>query len=184
MKVHPTPLSGLMVIKPRVFSDERGYFLETFRAERFQNHGLASEFVQDNHSRSTRGVLRGLHYTVRRPQIQTVTVSHGKVFDVAVDLRRNSPTFAKWFGLELDGDDPHMLYLPPGFAHGFCVLSEQADIHYKTTHVYDPSDEYTVSYRDDQIGIDWPVTNPILNDRDRAAPLLISSVLPQESLIR
>lgn len=172
MKVTPTPLPGLLVIEPQVFGDERGFFLESFQAPRFAEHGITAPFVQDNHSRSLRGVLRGLHYTVRRPQAQTVYVSHGRIFDVAVDLRRGSPTFAKWFGIEIDGDAPRMLYLPPGFAHGFCVLSERADVHYKTTHTYASDDEFGLRWNDPDIGVAWPIADPLVKLRDAAFPTL------------
>jgi dTDP-4-dehydrorhamnose 3,5-epimerase len=169
MKVHETPLPGVFLVEPRVFRDPRGFFYESFQAERFGEHGLPDRFVQDNHSRSRRGVLRGLHYQLTRPQGKYVTAVRGEIFDVAVDIRRGSPTFGRWFGVTLSGDDPRYLYIPPGYAHGFCVLSEEADFVYKCTDVYVPSDERTVQWNDPAIGIEWPLPDPIVSDRDRAA---------------
>lgn len=172
MKVEPTPLKGLLIVKPPVFSDERGFFLETYQRTRYAEAGMADEFVQDNHSRSRRQVLRGLHFQVRRPQAQIVTLMSGRVFDVAVDLRRRSPTFGKWFGIELAEDGVRQLYMAPGFAHGFCVLSETADLHYKVSRPYDPSDEGGVLWNDPDIGIEWPVAAPLLSARDAGYPRL------------
>lgn len=172
MKVTDTALPGLKIIEPRVFGDDRGFFLETYRTDRFHEFGMTEAFVQDNHSRSHRHVLRGLHFTVRRPQVQTVYVSHGTIYDVAVDLRHDSPTFAKWFGIELDGRTPRMLYLPAGFAHGFCVLSESADVHYKVTHPFDETDEFGIRWNDPDLDIRWPVEAPRVKDRDSGFPLL------------
>lgn len=186
MNVVPTPIPGLLLIKPQVFGDERGFFLESYQRSRFVENGIPLDFVQDNHSRSTLGVVRGLHYTIKRPQAQTVYVSNGKIFDVAVDLRRNSPTFGRGFGVIIDGDDPSMLYLPPGFAHGFCVLSARADVHYKVTHVYEADDEAGLYWNDPVLGVDWPVTDPSLKARDAAFPLLAdipSDRLPQVGFV-
>ena len=169
MKIHETPLPGVLLIEPRVFRDPRGFFYESFNAERFREHGLPTEFVQDNHSRSRRGVLRGLHYQLTRPQGKYVTALRGEIFDVAVDIRRGSPTFGRWYGVTLSGDDPRYLWIPPGYAHGFCVLSDEADFVYKCTDVYVPSDERSVRWDDPTIGIEWPHPDPTVSDRDRAA---------------
>lgn len=172
MKVEETPLPGLLLIEPRCFRDERGFFLESFRRERYQAAGITDDFVQDNHSRSVRGVLRGLHFQIRRPQAQIVTVIHGRIFDVAVDLRRGSATFGRWFGIELSEDGPRQIYMTPGLAHGFCVLSDVADIHYKVSRNYDHADEGGVLWSDPDIGIRWPVTDPMLSVRDASYPRL------------
>jgi dTDP-4-dehydrorhamnose 3,5-epimerase len=172
VKVTPTPLAGLLVIEPRIFEDERGFFLESWNEARFAEAGISVRFIQDNHSRSVAGVMRGMHYTARRPQAQMVYVSQGEIFDVAVDLRPRSPTFGKWHGLILSGERPRQFFLPPGFAHGFQVLSGPANIHYKTTHAYDAGDEFTLRCSDPQVAIDWPLAQPLLKDRDAQAPLL------------
>jgi dTDP-4-dehydrorhamnose 3,5-epimerase len=180
VKVETTPLSGLLVVRPDVFRDARGFFLETYHARRYAEHGVAATFVQDNHSHSTRGTLRGLHAQRARPQGKLVRAVAGEMFDVAVDIRRGSPTFGRWFGIRLSGENFVQLYVPPGFAHGFCVLSEQVDVEYKCTDFYDRSDEITVAWDDPAIGIEWPVSDPTLSDRDRAAPRLaeIADLLP------
>src|SRR5687767_1311546 len=141
MKVTPTPLPGLLVFEPKVFSDHRGSFLETYQARRYRDAGIDADFVQDNHSNSQRGTLRGLHFQIQRPQGKLVWVLAGSVYDVAVDLRRGSPTFKKWFGLTLSADTKQQLYVPPGFAHGFVVTSDSAEFYYKCTEYYDPKDE-------------------------------------------
>lgn len=165
-------LAGVLVIEPRCFRDERGFFLESFHQERYREAGITDRFVQDNHSCSTRGVLRGLHFTVKKPQAQIVTVMRGRIFDVAVDLRRGSPTFSKWFGAELSDEGPRQLYMAAGFAHGFCVLSEMADLHYKVSQYYDPADEGGLLWNDPDIGINWPVAAPLVSSRDAAYPSL------------
>jgi dTDP-4-dehydrorhamnose 3,5-epimerase len=173
MQVEPTPLSGLVVIQPRVFADARGFFLEAYQRARFAEHGLPTEWVQDNVSRSTRGTLRGLHYQLRQPQGKLVWVTHGAVFDVAVDLRRSSPTFGKWHGVELSDSNHRQLYIPPGFAHGFCVLTDLADFAYKCTALYDPQDERTLLWNDADVGIQWPDVQPrILSSKDERGVLL------------
>lgn len=172
MWVEQTQLPGLLLIEPRCFSDERGFFLETFQAERYRNHGITDVFVQDNQSRSTKGVLRGLHFQVRKPQAQIVTVMRGRVFDVAVDLRPNSTTFSRWYGVELGDDGPRQIYMSPGFAHGFCVLSDIADLHYKVSQTYDPADEGGLAWNDPQVGIRWPINAPVVSARDRSYPRL------------
>lgn len=174
MKVTATPLGGLMVLEPQVFADERGFFLETWQMSRYASAGIDAAFVQDGHSRSSRGVLRGLHFTVRRPQAQLVYVSHGEIFDVAVDLRRGSPTFGRWHGITLSADHPRLLFLPPGFAHGFLVLSEWVNVHYKATHLYDPSDEHGLHWADPDLAIEWPLAGmtPVVKARDAGFPRL------------
>lgn len=171
MKIERTRLEGLLIIQPRVFGDDRGFFFESFNERVFaEQTGLEVHFVQDNHSRSARNVLRGLHYQVRRPQGKLVRVVAGEVFDVAVDLRRDSPTFGKWQGDYLSADNKRMLWIPPGFAHGFLVLSDSADFLYKTTDYYAPEHERAILWNDPDLAIDWPLTGtPILSAKDRAA---------------
>jgi dTDP-4-dehydrorhamnose 3,5-epimerase len=172
MYIKETELSGLLLIDPQCFHDERGFFLESFHAERYRAHGIADHFVQDNHSRSRQSVLRGLHFQVKRPQAQIVTVIRGRIFDVAVDLRSDSATFGRWYGVELSDAGPRQLYVAPGFAHGFCVLSEFADLHYKVSQLYDYSDEGGLLWNDQDVGILWPIANPIVSLRDGAYPSL------------
>jgi dTDP-4-dehydrorhamnose 3,5-epimerase len=172
MQVKQTGFAGLLLIEPRSYRDERGFFLETFQAERYCDHGITEAFVQDNHSRSRQGVLRGLHFQVRRPQAQIVTVMRGKIFDVAVDLRPDSTTFGRWHGEELNEDGPRQLYMAAGFAHGFCVLSEFADLHYKVSEIYDAGDEGGLFWNDPDLAIQWPLRDPIVSARDRAYPRL------------
>ena len=167
MLISATPIDGVVVIEPRVFADERGFFLEAFNTRRFREAGLPDRFLQDNHSRSARGVLRGMHYQLRRPQGKLVTAIRGEVFDVALDVRRGSPTFGRWYGTILSGESPRYLYIPPGLAHGFCVLSEIADVVYKCTDLYEASDDHGVLWRDPLAGIDWPVSAPIVSAKDR-----------------
>jgi len=176
-------LPGLLIIEPDVFGDERGFFLETWNAERYRKAGFPDvRFVQDNHSRSSRGVLRGLHFQRQHPQGKLVSVAAGAVFDIAVDLRPNSPTFGQWFGMELNDENHRQLWIPPGFAHGFCVLSEHADFQYKCTEFYHPDDEGGIRWNDPELGIEWPIETPILSTRDQALPTLhelTPSDLPQ-----
>jgi dTDP-4-dehydrorhamnose 3,5-epimerase len=172
MQVVETMLAGVLVIEPRCFRDGRGFFLESFHQGRYREAGITDRFVQDNHSRSGRGVLRGLHFTVKKPQAQIVTVMRGRIFDVAVDLRRGSPTFGKWFGAELSDEGPRQLYMAAGFAHGFCVLSEMADLHYQVSQYYDPTDEGGLFWSDPEIGIHWPLASPIVSARDAVYPKL------------
>lgn len=172
MKIETTSLHGVLVITPQRFQDERGFFLENYHRERYHANGIADEFVQDNHSRSRRGVLRGLHFQVKQPQSQLVTVMRGRIFDVVVDLRRTSPTFGRWVGAELGGEGPRQIYMAPGFAHGFCVLSDFADLHYKASRMYDPHDEGGLRWNDPAVGIAWPVTMPVISPRDAKYPLL------------
>jgi dTDP-4-dehydrorhamnose 3,5-epimerase len=173
MKELNTGISGLKLLEPRVFRDDRGFFLETFRADKFEELGIPTSFPQDNHSRSAAGVLRGLHFQVDPPQGKLVSVARGRIFDVAVDLRRGSATFGKWFGTELNDTNKHMLWIPFGFAHGFCVLGEEpADVIYKTTGVYNAKTEGGVRWNDSEIGVKWPVNNPLVSARDNSLPSL------------
>ncbi|HEY3045468.1 MAG TPA: dTDP-4-dehydrorhamnose 3,5-epimerase [Vicinamibacterales bacterium] len=172
MNLIATPLDGLLVIEPRSFQDARGFFLETYQDARYQDAGIRDRFVQDNQSRSGRGVLRGLHFQVKRPQAQIVTVMRGRVFDVGVDLRPASPTFGQWFGIELSDAGPRQIYMAPGFAHGFCVLSDAADLHYKVSRRYDPADEAGLLWNDPDIHIQWPIDAPAVSPRDAAYPTL------------
>jgi dTDP-4-dehydrorhamnose 3,5-epimerase len=170
MKVEETGLSGALLIEPRCFRDERGFFLESFQEERYRTIGITDDFVQDNHSHSRRGVLRGLHFQVKRPQAQLISIMRGRIFDVAVDLRPDSTTFGRWYGVELSDDSPRQLYMAPGFAHGFCVLSDFADILYKVSRFYDPTDEGGMLWSDPDIGIRWPIENPVVAQRDSLYP--------------
>ena len=168
MKLVATPLDGVLILEPRVFSDERGFFLETYNLAKVAGTALDVSFTQDNHSRSTAGVIRGLHYQLRNPQGKLVHVARGAILDIAVDIRIGSPTFGRWTGVELTDENLRSLWIPPGFAHGFCVLSEIADVLYKCTTVYDPSDDYGVAWNDPAIGIEWPVASPVVSAKDAA----------------
>jgi len=172
MKVEATELPGVLLIEPRVFADRRGFFLETYSSRRYAEAGVGATFVQDNLSRSARGTLRGLHAQRRRPQGKLIRVVEGEIFDVAVDIRRGSPSFAGWVGVRLSGETFRQVYVPPGFAHGFCVLSETAVVEYKCTELYDPADEIGVIWNDPDIGIQWPISDPTLSAKDGAAPRL------------
>lgn len=172
MQVTETGIPGLLIIKPRVFGDHRGFFLETFHSERYADKGIPGPFIQDNLSRSDRGVLRGLHYQMRYPQGKLVQVTRGAVFDVAVDIRRGSPDFGRWFGIELSESNHTQLYIPAGFAHGFCVLSDCTDFSYKCTDFYHPEDEAGIIWNDSDIAIEWPVIDPGLSEKDRKFPQL------------
>ncbi len=171
MKVIPTSIPEVLIIEPNVISDNRGFFFESFNEKAFsQNTGLNVNFVQDNHSHSVRGVLRGLHYQIRQPQGKLVRVVRGAVFDVAVDIRKSSPTFGQWVGVELTEDNCRQLWTPPGFAHGFLVLSDSADLLYKTTNYYSPEFERSILWNDPTIGIQWPLDGePQLSTKDRVA---------------
>jgi dTDP-4-dehydrorhamnose 3,5-epimerase len=172
MKILETPLPGVWVIEPRVFNDDRGFFFESYHEQRAWDAGLQVKFVQDNHSFSKRGTLRGLHYQLKNPQGKLVRVATGEVFDVAVDIREGSTTFGQWFGTYLSAENHRQLYVPPGFCHGFCVLSETADFLYKCTDFYTPGDEYGIRWDDPAIGIEWPITEPVLSSKDAIAPLI------------
>jgi dTDP-4-dehydrorhamnose 3,5-epimerase len=169
MNVRPTTIPGVLVLEPRVFTDDRGFFFESHNERSFEAAtGLAVRFVQDNHSRSGRSVLRGLHYQVRQPQGKLVRVADGCIFDVAVDIRRGSPTFGRWVGVELSAENRLQLWIPPGLAHGFLVLSETADVLYKATDFYAPGDERCLAWNDPALAIDWPACGsaPRLSEKD------------------
>ena len=172
MRRLPTELDGLALIEPSVFADERGFFLESFREDTLAELGITEHFVQDNHSRSQRGVVRGMHFTVGPGQAKLVRVARGRVLDAVVDIRHGSPTFGRWETFELDDRDGRMLFVPIGFAHGFLVLSDVADVLYKCTSYYDGSLERGFAWDDPDVAIDWPVDDPIVSERDRAAPRL------------
>jgi dTDP-4-dehydrorhamnose 3,5-epimerase len=167
MQVIDTAIADVKIIEPRVFGDERGFFLETFQAERYADAGIRLPFVQDNHSRSAKGVLRGLHFQKTRPQGKLVRVVRGTVFDVAVDIRKNSPTYGKWAGVTLSEENKTQFWIPPGLAHGFVVLSDLADFEYKCTDYYFPDDEGCLIWNDPEIAIDWPVESPLLSGKDQ-----------------
>jgi dTDP-4-dehydrorhamnose 3,5-epimerase len=174
MKISHTKLKGCVIIEPHVFGDERGFFLETFQAVRYeQEAGIDLPFFQDNHSRSARGVLRGLHFQKTKPQGKLVRVVRGEVYDVAVDIRKGSATFGEWEGIILSEDNKKQVWVPPGFAHGFIVLSETADFEYKCTDYYDPNDEGCILWNDPDLGIPWPVANPVLSTKDESAKRLV-----------
>ena len=173
MTVHTTTLPGVLLIEPRVFGDARGFFLERYHVAHYADAGLDVRFVQDNHSRSRRGTLRGLHFQRRHPQGKLVEVARGRVWDVVVDLRHGSPTFGQWEGFDLSDETHHQLWVPVGFAHGFCVLSDEADVLYKCSDVYRPDDEGGVAWDDPDLGIDWPqLEERLLSDKDRTLPRL------------
>lgn len=167
MNVRETTLPGVLVLEPNVYRDERGFFLETFSTRDLEGTGIPQSFPQDNHSRSARDVIRGLHYQLAQPQGKLVHAARGRIYDVAVDIRVGSPHFAKWFGVELNDETLCSLWIPPGFAHGFCVLSESADVIYKCSSLYVADDDHGVAWNDPQIGIDWPAANPIISAKDR-----------------
>lgn len=172
MKIKSTPLDGLKVIETDCYNDERGFFLEIYQKKRYEEFGICENFSQENQSRSMKNVLRGLHFQIKNPQAQIVTVMRGKIFDVCVDLRVKSNSFGKWFGLELNDQGLRQIYMAPGFAHGFCVLSDWADLHYKVTQDYDPSNEAGLIWNDPDLNIQWPINNPIIKSRDASYPLL------------
>ena len=173
MEVEETDLPGVVIVKPDVFADERGFLLEAYQARRYGEHpALDQNFVQDNRSRSRRGVLRGLHFQVEHPQGKLVSVTRGAVFDVAVDIDPRSPTFRRYVGVVLDDRSHHQLYVPAGYAHGFCVLSDEADLSYKCTDFYAPGDEAGIHWADASLGIDWPIADPIVSEKDRDNPTL------------
>jgi len=178
MKVVPSALPDVLIVEPRVFGDERGFFFESYNRRALADAGLDAEFVQDNHSRSLRGVLRGLHYQVERAQGKLVRVVEGEVFDVAVDIRRSSSTFGRWMGIALSAQNKRMLWIPPGFAHGFLVLSDSADFLYKTTDYWYPEHERSLLWNDPAIGIEWPLAGaPMLAAKDIAGRPLASADL-------
>ena len=173
MKVVETRLKGCVKIEPKIYGDRRGFFLETFQVKRYADlAGIALPFVQDNFSRSSKGVLRGLHFQKRKPQGKLVRVVRGKVYDVAVDMRKDSPSYGLWEGVILSEENKIQFWLPPGFAHGFLVLSDTADFEYKCTDYYDPSDEVSLMWNDPDLGIRWPIDNPELSEKDSNASFL------------
>ena len=176
MNIKPTEHPDVLLIEPDVFGDARGFFMETFHAEKFAQAGLPVEFLQDNHSHSVRGVLRGLHYQLQHPQGKLVRVVNGEVLDVAVDIRKGSPRFGQWVALLLSAENRRQLYVPPGFAHGYCTLSEQADFLYKCTDVYTPADEFGIAWDDPALAIEWPEVDYLLSDKDLGNPKLSESV--------
>jgi dTDP-4-dehydrorhamnose 3,5-epimerase len=175
----PSPiLPEVIIIEPELLSDTRGYFMETYHLAKFRDGGIDSRFVQDNQSMSVRGALRGLHYQIEKPQGKLVRVLYGEVFDVAVDIRRSSPNFGKWFGTILSAENKKAIYIPPNFAHGFCVLSDRADFFYRCSDFYEPDYERTIRWNDPDLAIKWPITDPILSEKDASSPLLRDAELP------
>lgn len=171
MIVEKTPIEGVLLVKPKVFGDKRGFFVETWQKKRYEEAGINLPFVQDNHSMSTKGILRGLHFQKKHPQGKLVMVSQGEVFDVAVDLRKDSPTFGKWFGALLTAENQHQLWVPPGMAHGFVVLSETVHFHYKCTDYYHPEDEGSIRWNDPDVDVKWPISfEPVVSEKDAKAP--------------
>lgn len=172
MQIHTTKLDGVLVLEPTVHQDARGFFLESYSARTLAQHGIDTVFVQDNHSRSVKATLRGLHYQANQGQVKLVRVISGTIFDVAVDIRWGSPTFGQWVGQTLSAENFRQMYVPVGFAHGFCVLSETADVAYKCSSYYAPADERGLAWDDATLAIEWPVQDPILSERDRHHPAL------------
>ena len=172
MKFLPTQLPGVLIVEPDVYRDQRGWFVETYHVQKYQEAGIPLPFVQDNCSSSVHGTLRGLHLQMTRPQGKLIRVIRGEIFDVAVDVRRGAPTFASWVGVNLSGQDFKQIYIPPGFAHGFCVLSDVAEVEYKCTDVYAPGGEVTIRWDDPRIAIQWPIERPLLSTKDAAGQLL------------
>jgi dTDP-4-dehydrorhamnose 3,5-epimerase len=172
VNVLPTALDGVVIIEPRVFPDARGFFFESYHAERYARAGVSARFVQDNHSCSGAGTIRGLHYQLQHPQAKLVRVLRGAVYDVAVDIRRGSAAFGRWVAVELSAENKRQLFIPAGFAHGFCVLGDVAEFEYKCTDYYAPDDQHGVLWNDPSIGIPWPVRDPILSEKDRRYPPL------------
>jgi len=166
------PLEGVVVIEPDIHRDSRGFFQETYHADKYRANGVPVGFVQDNHSLSVRGTLRGLHLQLHRPQGKLIRVIQGEIWDVAVDIRPGSPTFKRWCSVVLSADNFKQIYIPAGYAHGFCVLSDTAQVEYKCTAYYDPSDERGIAYDDAELAISWPITDPLLSKRDAANPTL------------
>ena len=172
MKFTPTALPDVIVVEPDVHRDARGFFLETYHREKYVAGGITATFVQDNHSRSVRGTLRGLHAQLARAQGKLIRVVEGEIHDVAVDIRRGSPTFGRSVGMRLTGEDFRQLWIPPGFAHGFCVLSGVAHVEYKCTELYDPAHEISILWNDPDLAIDWPIREPVVSEKDGRAPRL------------
>ncbi|MEE8527000.1 MAG: dTDP-4-dehydrorhamnose 3,5-epimerase [Gammaproteobacteria bacterium] len=181
MRVKPAQLADVLIIEPQSFEDERGFFFESWNRQRYAAAGIDVDFVQDNHARSVKGVLRGLHAQHPHDQGKLVRALNGEIFDVAVDIRKGSPAFGKWVGIELSATNRRQFFVPPGFAHGYCVLSTEADVEYKCTDYYSPDDEITIAWNDPDIGIEWPLTNPIVSSKDIDAQTLkdLAHRLPQ-----
>ncbi len=178
MKIIQTPLTDVIIIEPRVFRDERGFLFESFSKQKYADAGIHCDFVQDNHSFSQGGVLRGLHFQTDHPQAKLVRVIRGEVFDVAVDLRKKSPNFGKWYGTKLSAENNKQMFVPEGFAHGFCVLSDEAEFLYKCSNYYSPGGEGGILWDDPEINIEWPLTNPTLSEKDQLFPCLKDTQLP------
>jgi dTDP-4-dehydrorhamnose 3,5-epimerase len=176
----PTKLDGVVLLEPAVHGDERGFLVETYRRDLWAEHGVEAEFVQHNHSRSARGTLRGLHFQTEPGQAKLVRCARGEIFDVAVDLRRDSPTYGQWEGHLLDDEAHRQLFVPVGFAHGFAVLSDVADVTYLCSSTYDPATESGIAWDDPEVGVEWPVSDPLVSERDRGAPTLaeVAETLP------
>jgi len=172
VRIVPTELATVVIVEPQLYADGRGFLFESYHAARYAEAGLPGRFVQDNHSCSVRGTIRGLHYQLEHPQGKLVRVIRGAAYDVAVDVRRGSPTFGRWVGIELSAENKRQLYVPPGFAHGFCVMAELSEVEYKCTDYYAPSDQHGVAWNDPLLGIPWPVREPVLSDKDRRYPPL------------
>ncbi|WP_028313251.1 dTDP-4-dehydrorhamnose 3,5-epimerase [Desulfatibacillum aliphaticivorans] len=172
MKIQETSLPGVLIVEPSVFSDHRGLFMETYHSDRFAAHGLDVKFVQDNLSLSGENVLRGLHYQIKHVQTKLVQAVQGRIFDVAVDVRKGSPSFGQWTGAVLDDESHRQMFIPAGFAHGFCVLSKEARVCYKCDALYAPGDEGTLLWSDPDVGVEWPLSDPILSEKDQAGPRL------------
>ena len=170
MKVNKAPLDGVFIIEPKVFKDARGIFYEVYSKKRYEEYGIPAHFVQDNHSVSEKGVLRGLHYQINPGQAKLVRVTRGEVFDVVLDIRKESPTYGKWWSLHLSETNKLQLYVPVGFAHGFCVLSESAEFLYKCSDYYSPENERGIMWNDPDLAIDWPIKHPILSEKDKSYP--------------
>lgn len=179
MNIITTSLEGILIIEPRVFEDNRGFFMETYNQNKYQKSGINRLFVQDNLSYSVRGTLRGLHFQIKHPQAKLVQVIKGEIFDVAVDIRKGSPTFGKWTGVVLSAQNKRQMFIPEGFAHGFCVISETAYFLYKCSDFYAPDDEGGIIWSDPDIGIDWVVKNPIISEKDKHYPRLCE-LLPEQ----
>tara|TARA_B110000967_G_scaffold209987_2_gene269259 strand:+ start:21194 stop:21730 length:537 start_codon:yes stop_codon:yes gene_type:complete len=177
MKFSKTSLDGIILIEPDVYEDQRGFFNETYQKKRYIEAGISDDFVQDNHSRSYKNVLRGMHFQVKSPQAQIVTLMNGSIYDVVVDIREKSATFGEWLGVELSVNGKSQLYMPPGFAHGFFVLSDWADIHYKVSTLYNPKNESGIIWNDPEIGIKWPIDSPILSLNDEGFKSLKETII-------
>jgi dTDP-4-dehydrorhamnose 3,5-epimerase len=176
----PSPtLPEVIIVEPELFQDDRGFFMEMYHQKKFHGAGIKEDFVQDNRSRSRRGTIRGLHYQLGKPQGKLIWALSGEVFDVGVDIRKGSPTFGKWFGMTLTGESKRGLYIPPNFAHGFCVLSKEAEFFYKCSDFYSPENERCIRWNDPDLAIDWPLENPVISEKDANAPPFKDAELPQ-----